>query len=162
MQLDTEVQVHEQLWSWCWHTMEELQNERGLSFISHTALVALAVKHTKILLFCSQCTHARIHSVVLCTLQSDSWTQVHSVVKRWLLCGRSPPENTSQLSGTVPGNSTRPIHNHVPSTYCIPECMSIVQCYSHPYTFHISIQCSTHELIKKWYMTWHLNIEETM
>ena len=30
----------------------------------------------------------------------------------------------------------RPIHNHAPSTYCIPECMSIVQCHSRLYTFH--------------------------
>ena len=135
MQLHTQVQGYEQLWSCCWHKWWNY--ERSLSSISHTALVALAVQHTKILLFCSWCTRARIHSVVLCTLQSDSWTQVHSVVKRWLLCGRSPPENTPQLLGKVTGNSTRPIHNQVPSTYCIPECMNIVQCHNHLYTFHI-------------------------
>ena len=40
------------------------------------------------------------------------------------------PESTAQLLGTVPENSTRPIHSHGPNTYCIPECMSIVQCDS--------------------------------
>ena len=33
-------------------------------------------------------------------------------------------------------NSTGPIHNHIPSTSCIPECMGTVQCRGHLYTFH--------------------------
>ena len=44
--------------------------------------------------FLLQCPYARIHSVILCTLPSYSWTQGHSVERTLLLCGRSLPEST--------------------------------------------------------------------
>ena len=112
------------------------KTKKSLSSIYHIVLVTLTVPNIEILLFYFQYTCASVHSVILCTLQSDSWAQGHSVGRRWLLYGRSPPESTSQLLGTVRERSTRPIHNYVPSTYCISKCMSIVLCHSHLYTFH--------------------------
>ena len=120
MPLDTQVQVHEPPWCCCLHKMVEWLNERSLSSKCRTELVALAVPHMQIQLLHLLCICARVHSVVLCTLQSDSWTQGHSVVKKWFLCGRSPL-SISQLLERVPGKSIRPIHNHVPSTYRVYE-----------------------------------------
>ena len=110
---------------------------KSLNSKYHTTLTTLFVANIKNQLHCSECTYARLYSVVLWTLQSDSWTQVHAVEKMRLLCGRSPSESTSQLLGKVEEKSTRPIHSCAPSTYCIPERTSIVQCHTHLYTFHI-------------------------
>ena len=90
-------------------------------------------KMVEILLLHSQCTCGMGMFIVYSTI----WL-TNTIAFTWEDLHGKPlyTRKYHKLLGKVPGNSARSIQNHVASSYCIPECMSKVQCHSHLSTFH--------------------------